>query len=143
MQHDSWASSPRARAVMKGNRSRDTKPEILIRKSLHARGFRFRVGIRPIPRFPRTADILFTRQRIAVFVDGCFWHGCPEHYVPSKTNREYWDEKVRNNVIRDQETSTVLSNAGWTVLRFWGHEDSSDVATKIASVVRQLRSLPG
>ncbi|MDK9319982.1 hypothetical protein FAM23864_001741 [Propionibacterium freudenreichii] len=87
---DSWASSAHSVKVMRGNRARDTKPELAVRRLLFAQGLRYRVNARPEPSLRRTADIVFTRKRIAVFIDGCFWHGCPEHYVPSKSNRRYW-----------------------------------------------------
>ncbi|MFC4592425.1 very short patch repair endonuclease [Sphaerisporangium corydalis] len=140
MRQKSWASSSHARAVMKGNKSKNTIPEIRIRQVLHANGLRYRVNLRPLPNLRRTADIVFTRQRIAVFVDGCFWHGCPQHYVPSKTNRHYWDAKISRNIDRDRATSATLSNAGWTVLRFWSHEDPVDVTRKIITVVQSLSS---
>lgn len=136
MSQESWASSAHAQAVMKGNRSRDTKPEIEVRRALHANGLRFRVNSQPIPNLRRTADIVFTRQKIAIFIDGCFWHGCPAHYVPSKTNKDYWGAKILNNKARDRETSSMLSAAGWTVLRFWSHETLADITGKITNAVR-------
>src|SRR4051812_33534337 len=120
---------------MRGNRSRDTKPEISIRKLIHAAGLRYRINIRPVPEINRTADIVFTRTKIAVFIDGCFWHGCPEHYVPSKTNANYWNAKISGNKIRDVETSAALRDAGWAVIRFWSHEHPEAVAQQIIDAV--------
>ncbi|MGI8446713.1 MAG: hypothetical protein ACR2MP_05920 [Streptosporangiaceae bacterium] len=83
----SWASSARSRNVMRGNRSRDTRPELAVRSAVHRRGLRYRVSVRPLPEVRRTADLVFPSERVAVFIDGCYWHGCPEHYVPSLSNR--------------------------------------------------------
>ncbi|MBN9608867.1 MAG: very short patch repair endonuclease [Actinobacteria bacterium] len=116
---------------MRGNRSRDTKPELAVRKLLHAQGLRYRVHYRPLSSLRRTADIVFTASRIAVFIDGCYWHGCPEHYVASKSNREYWDTKIATNSARDAETTAVLSDAGWTVLRYWSHDRPEEIASSI------------
>jgi len=128
---DSWATSPRSAKVMRGNRSRDTKPELAVRRLLHARGLRYRVNARPLPSLRRTADIVFTRKQVAVFIDGCYWHGCPEHYVASKSNRDYWTPKIAANVARDAETTHTLSEAGWTVLRYWSHLRPEEIATAV------------
>lgn len=120
---------------MRGNRSRDTKPELAVRRLVHARGLRYRVNIRPLPSLQRTADMVFPRRQIAVFIDGCFWHGCPEHYVPSKSNRSYWVPKIAANAARDAETAQTLSNAGWTVLRYWSHTPPDEVAASVESHV--------
>ena len=124
----SWASSPGNRRSMQGNRSRDTKPELAVRSAVHRRGIRFRVSVRPEPELSRTADLVLRRSRIAVFVDGCFWHGCPDHHTQPATNSEYWADKIARNVERDAETTAYLRRAGWTVLRFWEHEDPESVA---------------
>ena len=121
---------------MQANRSRDTGPELAVRRSLHALGFRYRVAIRPEPALRRRADIVFTRQRIAIFIDGCFWHGCPDHGRTSfQHNVEYWPEKIRTNRTRDAETTASLQAAGWRVMRFWEHEDVADVVERITSAV--------
>jgi DNA mismatch endonuclease, patch repair protein len=132
-------SSAAATAVMQGNRSRDTRPEVLLRSALHRRGLRFRKDyvIRADGRRCR-ADVVFTRQQVAVFVDGCFWHGCPEHGRTPRTNHEYWRVKLGRNVERDQQSTTALINAGWKVMRVWEHE-RVDVA--VESIVRALTSL--
>ena len=87
----------------------------------------------------RRADIVFTRARIVVFVDGCFWHGCPEHYQPSKTNIDYWGPKIDANRKRDRETDSLLASEEWKVLRFWEHEEAVEVAARIENAVRAAR----
>src|SRR3954464_153505 len=94
-------SSAAATATMKANRPRNTSPELRLRSALHRRGLRFRVHERPEPDLRSTADILFRRARVAVFVDGCFWHRCPEHFVTPKANRAWWERKLEANVDRD------------------------------------------
>ena len=111
----SWASSPGTRKSMQGNRSRDTKPELAVRSAVHRRGLRFRVSARPQPEPPRTADLVLRKSRIAVFVDGCYWHGCPEHHTQPAANFEYWANKIARNIERDAETTACLQQAGWTV----------------------------
>jgi DNA mismatch endonuclease (patch repair protein) len=121
---------------MQGNRSRDTLPEIAVRRLLHAAGLRYRVAMRPIPTLRRTADIVFTRRKIAVFIDGCFWHGCPEHYVVPRTNVEYWSPKIERNFSRDAETNEQLRAAGWIVVRYWSHRSPEDIAARVIELVR-------
>lgn len=133
---DSWASSVDVRATMRGNRRRDTKPELAIRKNLHAMGLRYRVARRPIPTVRCSADVIFTRAHVAVFVDGCYWHGCPDHYRPSRKNAEFWSEKISANRKRDAEVNQVLERAGWRVVRVWEHEDSMVAAQYIAKIVQ-------
>ncbi|MGW7550759.1 very short patch repair endonuclease [Streptomyces rimosus] len=135
----SWASSAARRRNMQAIRSRDTKPEQLIRRLVHAQGLRYRVAARPLADLRRTADMVFRPAKVAVFIDGCYWHGCPEHYVPPKTNPGYWSDKVARNMARDRDTDQQLIEAGWTILRFWEHESPSDCALKIASTVSRLR----
>lgn len=125
---------------MQGNRSRDTKPELRLRSILHRRGLRYRVAARPIPGIRRTADVVFTRVRVAVFVDGCFWHGCPEHYRRPSSNVGYWDAKVQRNVARDREVEALLADAGWTVIRAWEHEDPAVVADRVEEMVKSRRA---
>ncbi|MER8044293.1 very short patch repair endonuclease [Streptomyces sp. NPDC094032] len=137
----SWASSAARRRNMQAIRSRDTRPEQLIRRLLHAQGLRYRVAAKPLPELRRTADIIFRPVRLAVFIDGCYWHGCPEHYVSPKTNPGYWSEKVHRNMTRDRDTNARLEEAGWTVLRFWEHEPSEECAAAIAAEVEKRRAL--
>ncbi|MFI8227324.1 very short patch repair endonuclease [Streptomyces sp. NPDC085900] len=136
----SWASSAARRRNMQAIRSRDTTPERLIRRLVHAQGLRYRVAARPLPDLRRTADMVFRPAKVAVFIDGCYWHGCPVHYVPPKTNPGYWSDKVARNMARDRDTDQRLEEAGWTVLRFWEHEPSEDCAARIAAEVDKRRS---
>ncbi|MCY3851922.1 MAG: very short patch repair endonuclease, partial [Acidimicrobiaceae bacterium] len=132
---ESWASSEATRKSMQGNRSRDTKPELAARSLIHAQGLRYRVGVRPLPGLRRTADVVFRRDKIAVFLDGCFWHGCPEHHTQPTTNSEYWSAKINGNIERDKDTNAQLEQAGWTVLRFWEHESPETVAEVVQRTV--------
>lgn len=127
--------SEATRRSMRGNRSRDTGPELAVRQRLHAAGLRYRVATRPLPALRRTADIVFSRRQVAVFIDGCFWHRCPIHTSTPRTRREYWQAKFDRNVARDEETNRLLRLAGWTVLRYWEHEDPTTVAAAIISVL--------
>jgi DNA mismatch endonuclease (patch repair protein) len=130
------ATSVDVRASMQGNRSRDTKPELALRSRLHALGLRYRVSTPPMPGVRRTADIVFTRARVAVFVDGCYWHGCADHHRPAKRNSEFWKTKIEANRRRDAEVNQMLSGAGWEVVRVWEHEDPCEAAHRIEAVVR-------
>ncbi|MFC3891619.1 very short patch repair endonuclease [Lentzea rhizosphaerae] len=122
---------------MRSNRGRDTGPELAVRRAVHALGLRYRVSYRPVPSLRRTADLVFTRAKVAVFVDGCFWHGCPDHHTAPKANAGFWANKVRGNRERDMDTNRQLAEAGWRVLRFWEHEPPPDVARQIAEAVRR------
>lgn len=136
---ESWASSQAVRNSMQGNKRRDTSPELRVRRLVHAAGLRYRVDWSlPFDR-RRKADLAFTKVRVAVFIDGCFWHGCPDHFVPPKTNIDYWQAKIGGNQSRDSDTTSRLEEAGWTVLRFWEHESAVEVATAIGAMVEQLR----
>ncbi|MFF2436167.1 very short patch repair endonuclease [Streptomyces sp. NPDC058107] len=114
---------------------RDTTPEVAVRKLLHAAGYRYRINERVPGMSRRTIDIAFTRAKVAVMIDGCFWHGCPEHATQPKANSEWWRVKLDRNMARDVETTEHLVAAGWTVLRFWEHEDPSQVADRVATAV--------
>lgn len=131
----SWASSPSARSVMRGNKSRDTRPELALRSAVHALGLRYRVGIRPVKEIRRTADLVFAGPKVAVFLDGCFWHGCADHHRPSTRNSEFWSQKIDANRQRDIETDKFLTDAGWTVVRVWEHEHPKDAAHRVAEAV--------
>ncbi|MEV0350665.1 very short patch repair endonuclease [Nonomuraea sp. NPDC050680] len=139
MRQESWASSEATRASMRANRGRDTRPELAVRRAAHALGLRYRVSYRPLKQVRRTADLVFTRAKVAVFVDGCFWHGCPEHHTVAATNAEFWAEKHRRNRERDAETDHLLRAAGWSVLRVWEHESPVEAAQKILAEVRSRR----
>ncbi|WP_223184365.1 very short patch repair endonuclease [Streptomyces sp. CBMA152] len=132
----SWASTPGTRRSMQSNKGRDTKPELALRHAVHALGLRYRVAYRPIPSVRRTADLVFTKARLAVFLDGCFWHGCPSHHTVSKTNADYWSAKVETNRKRDRQTDRLLEEAGWTVLRIWEHEDPTAAAARVRDLYR-------
>jgi DNA mismatch endonuclease (patch repair protein) len=121
---------------MRSNKPRDTGPELALRTALYRLGLRYRVSARPLPGIRRTADVVFRRAKIAVFVDGCFWHGCPQHHTVSLTNARYWAEKVRQNRQRDTETDEILSRSGWQVIRVWEHEDPASAAERVAIAVR-------
>lgn len=116
-------------------RNRDTAAELALRRELHRRGLRYRVNLR-LPEAGRTRpDIVFTRKKIAIFVDGCFWHRCPEHATSPKSNREWWRDKLDANVRRDRENDVRLRKAGWTVIRVWEHETPDDAADRIAAIL--------
>lgn len=135
----SWASSPAKRRNMQANRARDTGPELAVRRLIHAMGLRYRVDVRPVTTVPRRADIVFTRRRLAIFIDGCFWHGCIDHGSRRfGTNADYWTTKIAGNVARDAETNDILLAAGWQVLRFWEHADPHEVALAIVAAARQV-----
>ncbi|MFI9317945.1 very short patch repair endonuclease [Streptomyces althioticus] len=127
---------------MQANRSRDTRPELALRRAVHALGLRYRVATRPIPTLRRTADLVFPRQKVAVFLDGCFWHGCPKHHTKAARNSDYWQAKVRRNRERDLDTTERLTAEGWLVLRFWEHEDLAAAALIVQRAVfeRQART---
>jgi DNA (cytosine-5)-methyltransferase 1 len=125
----------RARMTRQGRR--DTTPELRIRGLLHSRGLRFTVDAKPDPALRRTADITFRTPRVAVFVDGCFWHGCPQHARATKSNTKWWAEKIERNRQRDTETVELLEAAGWAVIRVWEHEDPAIAADRIEAQVRQ------
>ncbi|MGH3902636.1 MAG: very short patch repair endonuclease [Pseudonocardiaceae bacterium] len=139
MAANSWASSPGTRASMQSNRGRDTKPEMALRSAAHALGLRYRVSARPLPNVRRTADMVFTSSRVAVFLDGCFWHGCPVHHTVAETNADFWAQKVITNRARDRDTDRRLTDAGWTSIRVWEHEDPHEAASKIRKIVEERR----
>ena len=123
---------------MQANRGRDTKPELALRRAVHRRGLRYRVGVRPVNTVRRTVDLAFTRVKVAVFLDGCFWHGCPEHYRPATgKNTQFWETKIEGNKRRDADTDTRLREAGWQVIRVWEHEDAETAAKRVAAIVRK------
>ncbi|MFF9600780.1 very short patch repair endonuclease [Streptomyces sp. NPDC014684] len=135
----SWASSAARRRNMQAIRSRDTTPERLVRRLVHAQGLRYRVAARPLSDLRRTADMVFRPAKVAVFIDGCYWHGCPEHYVSPKTNPGYWSDKVARNMARDRDTDERLRAAGWLVLRFWEHEAAEECSEMIRQTVISRR----
>jgi DNA mismatch endonuclease (patch repair protein) len=120
---------------MQRQRRRDTKPEVAIRRLLHAAGFRFRIDAVLEPGLRTRGDIVWRGRKLVVFVDGCFWHGCPEHATQPKSNAVWWREKLAGNVARDRRTDAELTARGWRVLRYWEHERPADV---MQDVVRAL-----
>lgn len=133
---DRPATTAAISARMSRQARRDTAPEVALRRELHHRGLRFRVD-RPIPGMPRRrTDLLFTRARVAVFVDGCFWHSCPEHRTAPKTNGSWWEDKLAHNARRDHETDEHLTALGWVVLRFWEHESAATAADAVEQMLR-------
>ncbi|WP_367132942.1 very short patch repair endonuclease [Saccharothrix sp. HUAS TT1] len=140
MAEASWATSEATRKSMRANRSRDTKPELRLRRALHAMGLRYRVCARPLPEVRRTADIVFPRAKVAVEVRGCFWHGCPDHYRAPAANGSYWSAKVQRNIARDADTAERLAAAGWLLAVVWEHEDLDRAAETVARQVQERRS---
>lgn len=132
-------TNPKTSARMSKQRSRDTDIEIALRRILHAAGFRYRVHRRPLKGVRREADIVFGPARVAVFVDGCYWHGCPEHATWPKTNAGFWREKIEKNRTRDRDTDARLAEAGWAAVRVWEHESAAEAAGRIAALVRERR----
>lgn len=106
-----------------------------MRRLLHRAGFRYRVDAQVIPGLRRRADLVFTRARLAVFVDGCFWHGCPVHGTAPKQNAAWWAAKLESNRVRDRDTNDRLREAGWTVVRVWEHEAPEVAAQAIAAAL--------
>jgi DNA mismatch endonuclease, patch repair protein len=126
---------------MARQRTRDTHAEIALRRILHARGLRYRVDL-PLPGFSRRrADLTFPTQRVVVFVDGCFWHGCPEHRTQPKRNSQWWSAKLRRNMERDQETDAHLVSLGWRVVRIWEHERAEGAADRVEALIRSPRTV--
>jgi DNA mismatch endonuclease (patch repair protein) len=127
---------------MLGNRWRDTKPEATVRSILHKRGRRFRkrLTIRLADRRWTQPDIVFVREKLAVFVDGCFWHCCPEHGTAPRTNSPYWSKKLQRNITRDRDTDSRLTAMGWTVLRAWEHEPPAQIADRVDEVLGRARA---
>jgi DNA mismatch endonuclease (patch repair protein) len=134
-------SAARRSENMRAIRSANTKIELSLRTALRRRGMTgYRIHRRDIPGRP---DVAFLGLRVAVFVDGCFWHGCPRCYVAPSTQSSYWTEKLARNVARDEAASATLKSSGWSVLRFWEHEVESDAdacAARVEEAVAASRS---
>lgn len=133
------ASSAQVRERMQAQPRKDTVCEMAVRSAVHALGLRYRVHQRPEAGLRREADLVFRRDKVAVFVDGCFWHGCPEHHIPPSTNYYWWAEKIGKNRARDEETDRVLTECGWLVVRVWEHEDPVEVAERVQRAVEDRR----
>lgn len=130
-------SSAAASKRMRANPSKNNEFELRIRKRLHSLGYRYRVDYPvPIPEMRRRRiDIAFPSKKLAVFLDGCYWHGCPLHGSMPKANQKAWEEKIRKTQTRDKQTTLALEKAGWTVLRFWEHDSDDTILEKITSVL--------
>lgn len=135
---DTDVLTPKQRSYcMSRIRGKDTKPEILLRKAVWSMGLRYRLK----PRMTGNPDFYFPKPKVAVFVDGCFWHGCPEHWTKPKKNVGFWETKIQKNTARDRLVNDELNRHGWTVIRVWEHEIKSDtkqVAERVVSLVRSL-----
>lgn len=119
---------------------RDTAAELAIRRELHRRGHRYRVDRRPVPHLRTRADIVFTRWRVAVFIDGCFWHGCPVHATQPKVNAAWWREKLAANVARDRRATADLRADGWEVVRIWEHERVDEAVRRVEIALGSQRA---
>lgn len=134
------ASSDAVRRRMQRQPSYDTQPELRLRSELHRQGFRYRLHRQVVPGTRRSVDLVFPTERVAVFVDGCFWHGCPEHgRAKHQTNAWYWTSKIERNRTRDLDTNERLAAAGWEVIRIWEHEEPVSGAERVAVAVRSRR----
>lgn len=136
MSERSWATSPAVRRCMQANRPTGTTPELRLRSELHRLGLRFRKDLTLRAGDLRTRpDVVFTRARVVVFVDGCFWHRCPQHATDPKANSDYWEPKLEANVARDRRADNALTADGWHVVRVWEHEETREAAKHVAVVV--------
>jgi DNA mismatch endonuclease (patch repair protein) len=133
------ASTPEARRRMQRVRQKNTSAEAALRRELYARGIRYRIHVPVLTKPRRVADVAFSGLRVAVFVDGCFWHGCPQHATWPKQNAEFWRAKILANQQRDRDTDERLRADGWKVIRVWAHEPPERVAAKVATVVEKRR----
>ncbi|HAF20244.1 MAG TPA: very short patch repair endonuclease [Chloroflexi bacterium] len=121
---------------MSANRKKNTSPERRLRSALHRLGLRYRIHAKPIQGSNMSADVVFRPSRVAVFLDGCFWHGCETHGTWPAVNREYWRAKISGNVLRDRRVDDLLAQAGWNSIRVWEHESSTAAANRIFETVR-------
>lgn len=133
-------ASEAVRRKFQRQRQRDTACELRLRRSLHRLGLRYRVGTAPLPSLRRRADVVFAKAKVAVFMDGCFWHGCDEHRTVPSNNREWWQAKLAANQERDRDTDERLHAAGWLVVRVWEHDPPELAAQRIAQLVRERLS---
>lgn len=134
------ASTDAVRRVMQANVGRATLPERTLRSLLHAHGLRFRKNHRPSLAVPCKADVVLARAKMCIFVDGCFWHGCPTHFKLPTANAEWWDEKVRDNIERDCRNNELLAEEGWLVIRLWEHDILGDSLLIVTHMIEQVYS---
>ena len=133
-------SGPTVGQRMARQRTRDTGPEVALRQEMHRRGMRYRLSW-PVPGAKRrTIDVALPGRCVAVFIDGCFWHGCPVHATWPRANAEWWAQKIRRNCERDLETDRLLADQGWRVVRIWEHEAVTDAVDRIEDCLRELRT---
>ena len=132
------ASSPTVRRVMQANRSFDTRLETRLRSELHKRGLRFRKHVNIGIGMKCRADIVFPRARVCIFVDGCYWHGCPKHFKTPRTNSAWWNEKIADNRQRDKRKTTVLRKHGWRVIRVWEHQLFGEGLSETSKLIEQI-----
>lgn len=129
------------RKRLSSQKKTDTTPERLLRRALHSRGLRFQIDKAPLPSLQRRADVVFVRARVAVFVHGCFWHGCADHARPTKSNTKWWAEKIAKNKRRDAETAKALAANDWLYVEVWEHEPPSEAAERVEATVRDRVSV--
>jgi DNA mismatch endonuclease, patch repair protein len=132
MTHNLTPPSDHVRRQMQSQKTSGTRIELEVRRGLHALGYRYRVNVRPLPDHKFTGDIVWSRRRLVVFLDGCFWHGCPAHGTTPKSNTDWWRNKLEGNRERDRRIEGILQQHGWTVLRYWEHEIKDDIVRSIA-----------
>ena len=131
------ASSAAVRRVMQANVGRETAAEEQVRRFLHKAGLRYRKDIRPIQALRCAADVVFTNAKLCIFIDGCFWHGCPIHFHAPRVHAGWWAEKIQANRERDRRNDRLLRAAGWRVVRMWEHEISDQKLTRLVMIVRR------
>ncbi|GCD99409.1 very short patch repair endonuclease [Embleya hyalina] len=136
----SLTTTDATRARMSRQRSKDTGVEVALRRVLHGMGLRYRVHRRPLKGVRREADVVFGPAKVAVYVDGCFWHGCPVHATWPKRNAEFWKTKIEGNRTRDADTDRRMAEAGWLVVRVWEHEDAAVAAARVRDAVIARRT---
>ena len=136
------ASNPNTAAIMRATKGADTAPEMALRRALHRRGLRFFKSRRPEPTLRSVADLVFPRARVCVFVDGCFWHGCPIHFRTPKRNGAWWTAKIDGNRARDDRHTLALTDHGWHVIRLWEHELKGDALVRAVATVTETVTSP-
>lgn len=136
------ASSLLVRKVMRATPSVNTRPEQKLRSALHRSGLRFYKDRRPVPGLRCKVDVVFPKRRVCVFIDGCFWHGCPIHFKVPKVNSEWWKEKVKDNIDRDRRKTVQLQAKGWSVLRVWEHDlNSEENLTHVIGEIKEMLAI--
>lgn len=134
------ASSKIVTKVMRANSGADTKPELILRSHIHRKGLRYSINTKPEKDLNRRADVVFRGVKVAVFVHGCFWHGCKAHFKLPKTNKSFWSKKIQRNRIRDRETTSFLRHRGWKVMVAWEHQDLEKFSEKVKITVLSRRA---